>query len=252
LLLLMMFSTIRQPVARKAASLVGLRTQLPGERWAGSAVVVALGALALAYAGGLLSGAAFAYRYASIILPITLLVAALGATAIGVTKGGRRLEAALLVACAVLGMPVGAAEGVANRTQAAVVAARIQAVAHPGDVIAYCPDQLGPAVSRLLPSRYIQVTYPRFNSPQLIDWVDYGKVNAAAPAPGLLARELTNLAGPGHEVFLVWEHGYRTLGPACEQLRDSLVAIRPNFTEPVRSDPARYYEHESLERFVPS
>src|SRR5260370_41275139 len=118
-----------------------------------------------------------------------------------------------------------------------------------GEVIACCPAQLGPAVSRLLPDRYIQVTFPRFDPPQRIDWVAYAKVNAGAPAAGVVARELDNLAGPGHGIWLVWEPGYRTLGSDCEQLRDSLVAIRPNFTEPLRSDPAHYYEHESLDRF---
>jgi hypothetical protein len=70
-------------------------------------------------------------------------------------------------------------------------------------------------------------------------------------APGLAARELINLAGPTHQVWLVWEAGYRTLGQDCPELRDSLGALRPNFTEPVRSQPQNYYEHESLARFAP-
>jgi hypothetical protein len=103
-----------------------------------------------------------------------------------------------------------------------------------------------------LPNRYIQVTYPRLNAPQLIDWIDYAKVNATAPAPGLEARELVNLAGPTHQVWLVWADGSRTLGHDCLELKDTLTALRPNFTEPVRSDPVKYYESESLERFAPS
>jgi hypothetical protein len=240
------------PAARRIAVQLGLRSQVPGERWAGPLAAVALGALTLAFAGGLLSGAAFAYRYASIVLVPTAMVAAMGAAAVGLTRGGPRLQAGLVAAVAVIGVPVGGYKSLANRTEATVVAADIRALAHPGDVIAYCPDQLGPAVSRLLPRRYLQVTFPRFDAPELINWVDYSQVNTQAPAPGVMAQDLVTLAGPGHQVWLVWEPGYRTLGRNCEQLRDSLVALRPNFSEPVRSHPERYYEHESLDRFAPA
>jgi mannosyltransferase len=225
---------------------------VPGERWALPIAIVVMLTLLLALIGGAISHAAFAYRYASVVLPPFVIVAGLGVAAVAITHGGRVVMAALLIAAGVLGLFSGAHLSQSNRTQAAVVAQRIESVASPGDVIAYCPDQLGPAVSRLLPNRYIQVTFPRFDAPQLIDWVDYAKVNANAPAPGLEARELVNLAGPTHQVWLVWEDGYRTLGHDCLELKDTLTALRPNFTEPVRTDPAKYYEHESLERFAPS
>jgi hypothetical protein len=250
LLILVLLSTV--PSARRLAALAGLRSQLPGERWAGPLAALGLGALVLAFVGNLASGAAFAYRYASIVFPAAMVLCALGATALGVTWAGPRTRAALIAAAALLGLPTGAAQAMANRTQASMVAATIRSVGHPGDVIVYCPDQLGPAVSRLLPNRFVQVTFPRFDPPQRIDWVDYAKVNDVAPQPGVIARQLVDLAGPTHQVWLVWEQGYRTLGSDCENLRDSLVAIRPNFTEPVRSDGHRFYEHESLDRFSPS
>lgn len=240
------------PRARGIAAWLGLRCQPPGERWAAPVAAIGIGTLVLAFVGGSISGAALAFRYASVVFPAFELLCALGVAAIGITRGGRRLAAGLLAAAALIGVPVGANESLANRTEAGLVANRIRSVAHSGDVIAYCPDQLGPAVSRLLPNRYLQVTYPRFDPPQLIDWVDYAKVNAKAPAPGVAARELVNLAGPTHQVWLVWQQGYRTFGNDCEELRDSLLALRPNFTEPVRSAPSRYYEHESLDRFAPS
>jgi hypothetical protein len=213
---------------------------------------VVLGTLVLALAGGMLSGAAFAYRYASVVFPGVALLCGLGAGAVAVSYAGRRLMAGLLAAAAVIGVPAGASWSRAGRTQASVVAANIESLASSGDVVAYCPDQLGPAVGRILPNRYVQVTYPRFDPPQILDWVDYAKVNANAPAPGLAARELVNLAGPTHQIWLVWQPGYRTFGRDCQELRDSLLALRPNFTQPVRSDPGRYYEHESLDRFTPS
>jgi len=250
LLLLVLFSML--PSARRIAAFIGLRDQVPGERWAGPLAALALGTLTLALLGGTLSGAAFAYRYASVVFPPTVVLASLGVAGLGATYGGRRLQAGLLLGAALLGMPVGAEKALSNRTEAGAVADRIRAVVQTGDVIAYCPDQLGPAVSRLLPNRFVQVTYPRFDPPQLINWVDYAQINAHALAPGVAARQLVNLAGPTHQVWLVWEQGYRTLGQDCSQLRDSLVAVRPNFTEPLRSDPRRYYEHESLVRFAPS
>ena len=239
------------PAGRNIAAWLHLDRQVPGERWAGPVAALALGVLVVALIGGLLSGAAFAYRYASVVLAPVVLLVAMGAAALGVTRAGPRWRAAAVASVAILGVPVGAQMGLANRTEASVVASRIRSVARPGDVIVYCPDQLGPAVSRLLPPRYVQVTFPRFDPPEIINWVDYAKVNAAAPLPGVFARELVNLAGPTHPVWLVWEQGYRTFGHDCEQLRDSLVALRANFSEPVRSQPGRYYEHESLDRFAP-
>ena len=62
-----------------------------------------------------------------------------------------------------------------QRTQANNVAAAINAQAKPGDVIAFCPDQLGPAVYRQIdhPAQYDMLTFPRRTGPAIVDWVDY-------------------------------------------------------------------------------
>ncbi len=39
--------------------------------------------------------------------------------------------------------------------------------------MAYCPDQLGPAVSRELGGRFDEVAFPRASAPEIVDWVDY-------------------------------------------------------------------------------
>ena len=153
------------------------------------------------------------------------------------------------IAVAVFGTAAGASQVSAQRTEATLVAAQLRANARPGDVVAYCPDQLGPAVSRLLPTAaYTQVTFPRFDDPARINWVDYAQVNAAAN-PAVFARQLLNLAGE-HQLWLVWEVGYRTLGKSCEQLRNTLRIARPDWSEAVRSQPGTYYEHENLVRFL--
>ena len=52
--------------------------------------------------------------------------------------------------------------------------------AQPGDLVVYCPDQLGPAVDRLLRVQGVtEITFPRAIGPQRVDWVDYKKVIAA-------------------------------------------------------------------------
>jgi len=184
-----------------------------------------------------------------VVLPLVALLVALGVISLGHTRIGVIGSAVSLVAIALLGTSAGAGEILDQRTQATVVAAQIASAARPGDVVAYCPDQLGPAVSRLLPSRlYTQVTFPRWDDPERINWVDYAQVNDAANV-GVFARELINLAG-SHQLWLVWESGYRTLGYRCQQLRDALELARPDYSEPVHSQPARYYEHESLMRFA--
>ncbi len=56
----------------------------------------------------------------------------------------------------------------------------------PGDLVVYCPDQLGPAYSRALhraigDTPVTELAYPRLNDDvALVDWVDYADTNAAA------------------------------------------------------------------------
>jgi 4-amino-4-deoxy-L-arabinose transferase-like glycosyltransferase len=240
----------RVPAAQQVGDAVGWRRAVPGTRFVLPAAALFMVTLGIALVGGLLDGAAFAYRYSSVVLPLIVLLVALGITAVDRSRLGTVTAAAVLAAVALLGTATGSEEIMAQRTQAVEVAAEISAYAHPGDVVAYCPDQLGPALSRLLPERLLtQVTFPRFDDPQRINWVDYARVNAAAN-PGVFANEILNMAA-GHQIWLVWEAGYLTLGSDCEEILDALEVARPRSTEPVVSDPARYYEHESLVRFSP-
>jgi hypothetical protein len=142
-----------------------------------------------------------------------------------------------------------------ERTQAATVARHLRASAQPGDVVAYCPDQLGPSVSRMLPASLglTQLTYPKADAPQFVDWVDYATTIRHTPvlpfADGLLSR-----AGPGHSVWVVWSPGYKAFGRRCEQLVAALGAYRysgetvrlrwsiPEHMGLLRFDPERQYD----------
>ena len=105
---------------------------------------------------------AFATRYAAVIFPfVALLVAG------GVTRFLARWVrlGALLVLCAFLG--VGALWNILDtRTQAGQVGRRRSTpTPEPGDLVVYCPDQLGPGGSRAVTADVEQVSLPDLRRP---------------------------------------------------------------------------------------
>ncbi len=105
-----------------------------------------LGPLFAAIAGGILTSSAFAPRYAAVVFLPLLLLGALGTT----TFLNQRVRLTVVAIAVVAGM-VGSVQNIyTQRTQATKVAAVINAQAKPGDIIAYCPDQLGPSVYRVV------------------------------------------------------------------------------------------------------
>ncbi len=131
--------------------------------------------MAIGAGAGLATGATFQSRYAAVVVPLVLL-----ATAVGLVRLAGR---AVLVGAAVyLGLSL-VGLGWVNyyqRTQSAEVAAAVAERARPGDVVVYCPDQLGPAYSREMPDGLDEVAYPALTSPERVDWVDYAARNEAA------------------------------------------------------------------------
>jgi hypothetical protein len=220
-----------------------LRTRAPGRLLA----LVAFATLGLGLVVGRLTGAAYASRYASIVFPLVILLVALG---IGVLAD-RRLRVAVLVAAVGLVLPAVARGTGEERTSAARVAAKIRLLNPPaGDVVAYCPDQLGPSVSRLLPPGLVQLTFPRARSPEFVDWVDYRETNEEA-RPGAFARMLLDRAGPDHAIWLVWSGGYRTFEGKCERLHRELGWARPDRFRVVGNS-GRRPEHFGLTRYPPA
>ena len=114
-----------------------------------------------------------------------------------------------------------------ERTQAPSVAAHLTESAQPGDVVAYCPDQLGPSVRRLLPDDLgaTHLTYPRAGDPAFVDWVDYAETIRATPVLPF-AQMLLDRAGADNSVWLVWSMGYKSFGKRCEQLLHALGGYR--------------------------
>ncbi|MEA2829208.1 MAG: mannosyltransferase [Actinomycetota bacterium] len=197
-----------------------LRGRPPGRMLA----AVAGFTMAMAVVVGEVTRSAFAIRYAAVVFPLVLLLAALGSA----TLAGTWMGPVVLGLAVALGFATAIPNAAGDRTTAGRVAAALRAEARPGDVVAYCPDQLGPSVSRLLEhtSGLRQLTFPRATPPQLVDWVDYLATNQADPAP--FAHMLVDLAGPDATVWVVWAPNYRTFGTRCQGLLTDLRAIRPD------------------------
>ena len=219
-----------------------LRTRPGGRHLA----VVGFGTLAVAIVATVVGRSAFAGRYASVIFPMVILLAAMGT---GVLLD-RRVRHAVLAAAVVFGFWAAAPNVFGDRTSAPRVAAALEAGVQPGDVVAYCPDQLGPSVSRLLADNLgaEHLTFPRATPPQLVDWVDYAEVNEAAEAEPF-AQMLLDRAGPGGTVWVVWAPGYKTFEDKCQGVLGNLDLARRNNTRPVKLP--KNFEKPALIRFPP-
>ncbi|MBV9122247.1 MAG: glycosyltransferase family 39 protein, partial [Planctomycetes bacterium] len=226
-----------------------LRTRPPGRPFA----LITAGTLAAAIVGGYASASAFQARYASVVLVPLVLLVALGMSVFA----DRRIRTGVLAATVAFGL-AGAVPNIwTSRTQAGQVAKALRAEARPGDIVAFCPDQIGPSVSRLVPEgRYRMITFPRGSSPEFVDWVDYAKATHAGN-PGEFAGRLEQMRAPNHDVFLVWAPGYQTYGTKCEGLDIALSedhALVPSEVFPYKqvNDSWITYEEMELVRFSPA
>ena len=223
-----------------------LRTRPGGRHLA----VVGFGTLVVAIVATVAGGSAFAARYASVMFPMVILLAALGTSLLV----DRRVRHGVLAAAVAFGFWAIVPNVFGNRTSAPRVAAALAAGTRPGDVVAYCPDQLGPSVSRLLPpglaaSGVAQLTFPRSTPPDVVDWVDYAHVNKAGD-PAAFAQMLLDRAGPTGTVWMVWAPGYRTFKDKCQGVLGALDLARRDNTRPVKLP--KNFEHPGLIRFPPS
>jgi mannosyltransferase len=213
----------------------------PSARWE---LLVGSATLLLGLGMSYVAGSTYQVRYAAVVFPFVMMVAAFGITA------PRRVwvrYAAVAVVVA-LGLVGGVRGARTIRTQAGQVATQVARGAQPGDVVAYCPDQIGPATSRLL-SRSAgvhQYTFPGFRSPQIVDWVDYAARNQKA-APGGFVNGLLNRAHDA-TIWYVWSPNYATYDLKCETILSQLQAARPHAQTLVAPD-AKTFEHMGLVRF---
>ena len=208
------------------------------------AAVVTL-TLAIAAAAGFATRTTFATRYTAVILPLFILVVAAGLTRF-ISPVARGCVAVLLL---VLGVVGGVHSAVTDRSQSGQVTDVIRAEAQPGDVVLICPDQLGPAVHRLLPAQLglQQLAYPTLTDPSLVDWRDYADRNAAVDATAV-ADEVIRRAS-GHTVWLVDSGSYKTLEGQCEAVEQELGVKLGAASARIVEDGAEFFEHESLVQY---
>ena len=201
---------------------------------------VFVGTLALALSAGLVSGSGFAARYTIVaFLPFLLLL----------VHGLEALPTAATRPVLTLAVIAGLSTALVNptnthKTDANLVAAAIRAGFHSGDVVAYCPDQLGPAVSRLLDSSLPQLVYPTGGPPQRVDWVDYERRNVAS-RPSEFAALLA--AHHPRTIWYVEATDYRTFEGKCEQV-DALLTTGHRRRVLVSTNRS-YFEHPALIRY---
>lgn len=194
----------------------------PPVRWEAAA---ALGVLLLGSAVSYVTDTTIAPRYSSTIFPLVALVVAYGV----LVFLDERVRLGVVVVLAVLGIAGGLRNVTYERTQAGRAAEVIQAESRPGDVVAYCSDQLGPDVSRLL--RDVeglgQITFPDQDRPEFVNWRDYlARVDRADPAE--FASDAIERAG-SNTVWFVWSSGVNHLERACAEISEALNEARdPN------------------------
>jgi mannosyltransferase len=201
-------------------------------------------ALAVMYA----SRSAFASRYASVFLPLVLLLVAGGLSRL---RDLRVLGGALAVVISL--SLLGAAFNVrTDRSQAGVVAAQVSARAKPGDRVLYCPDQVAPAALRLMPPGLDHLAFPHLPGDPWptarVDWVDYKARNGIDPRA---YAHTVSADKPGQGLFVVFSGSYKTHEGTCENLVDELAKIRGNPEMLVMADGNTYFENAGLFYFGP-
>ena len=207
---------------------------------------LSFGTLGIGVLAGYLARSAYTARYTAVGFAFFILLVALGVTSLA----DARVRYALVAAAVAFGLGSSTPNITTNRTQAAKIVRSLVAHAAPGDLVVYCPDQLGPSTSRLLPNRYVQTTYPRGIGPYRVDWVDYASV-VRHSNPEAFARRVIARAGPDHSVWLVFSPDYLTIGTRCTALEQDLAALRPHSRTFLLQNPS-YFEHANLDRFWPS
>ncbi|CAB4604582.1 unannotated protein [freshwater metagenome] len=201
-----------------------------------------IAAVAFAIGSGVtfITNSAFATRYTAIIFPLVALLVAAGLSRFT----GRVIRFAVVAGtcgCLCVG---GLWFAMEVRSQSAEAARVILENSRESDLVVFCPDQLGPSGNRALGDNLEQVVYPTFDSPEFVDWVDYGNRNAQSD-PVAFANRVLSEAGPSRAIFVVWNPAYKTFEGQCEKLIATLGAGRPAVDLLVAGG-GEYFEHESV------
>jgi len=224
-----------------------LRTR-PGVRAVALAVI---GTVVLGLLASKVAGTTFADRYTAMIVFPALLSMGYGLT----TIGSARIRNGVLAGAVLLGFMAAVPNAFISRTGAGEVGKLIAAHATNRDVVGFCPDQLGPSVSRVLDGRYREIAFPRDSAPEIVNWVDYASAVHRA-GPGAFAALLETMAGTTGTVWYVWAPGYASYGGKCQVIAQDLERWPHHHSSVVANTllsdtPFEIYEGETLDRFRP-
>ena len=172
--------------------------------------------------------AAFQARYAAVV---ALLFSTL--VGVGMAKIGDLPIRVLVVLFVVsFGLVGGARVANSDRSQADEIATALEEQAEPGDLVFFCPDQLGPASVRAMPDDLVGLSFPELTDAAIVDWRDYQERHDNAN-PIEFAEEIHEMT-LDQNLWIVWINGYRTLGTHCgdivltlEDLRSGEAVIEP-------------------------
>ncbi len=172
--------------------------------------------LTLAIGGGvaLVTAGAFEARYSAVVVGFLLVLAARG---IAMLPSRPRLVVLVLVTA--FGLAVSVDEARRDRTQGADVAALIDEGFEAGDVVAFCPDQVGPATLRSISGSPDSFAYPRGDG-RFVDWQNYAETIANTGVGGFVSEVLDESGD--HNVWLVSGFGYKGFGNRCETMVNEL------------------------------
>jgi hypothetical protein len=210
--------------------------------------LLAITTLVLAVTVGKAVGNAWADRYTAVAFVPFLLCLALGPERLQ----DKRLWAGSIGLLALFGSIAAGPVVTKQRTQAVQVAQILAAHGQPGDVVLYCPDQLGPAIAREIEAGrgghgMKNFTIPLFASPDRVDWVDYKARNEFADGlVQFMVDRAVHEAG-SHRIWLVYNPNYLTYQQLCPNLRLALFQQRAAFIW-MNLNP-NSYENEELDSF---
>ncbi len=206
-------------------------------------VAIVAASLVVGVMAGLASNATFIARYAAVLVPMLFVAAGFGLATLP-AAWPRRIVAVVVSLLACFGAYFNVSDA---RTQGEEVAVSINAGGGVGDVVVFCPDQLGPSTLRALDDGFDAVAVPTLERPDRIDWVDYAARNESASAGEIVAAILER--AEGKTIWLVDALTYRTYEDLCPAVRQGLVGSRS--ADMVVSADSGVFEPATLIRFDP-
>jgi len=204
--------------------------------------------LLIAYVACTIQTSAYVARYTSVVIGLVFVLAAIGLARLPTPY--TVVLTVVLAAFWLAGSAFNATQVVPSRSsQAGQIAKVLNAEAAAGDLIVFCPDQLGPSVSRLLRTPAERIAFPagRGVDPARVNWVDYKQRHQNASASDF-ARSLDADLPATSSIWLVSFSGYLTYGESCTEMQDTFDELRGEGRELIEPSNS-FYERAGLNRW---